>query len=77
MSWTVLAQGNGIRYISGIVAKRAPADALHVVRHLGCGPTRERHEQDSPRISAIDDQMTDAVSGVLVFRKARRNAKME
>ena len=38
-----------------------PRDPLDPARHLGGGAARERHQQDAPRIGAVDDQMGDAV----------------
>ena len=39
----------------------ASRDPLDPSRHLGGGAARERHQQNPPRIGAVDDQVRDAV----------------
>ena len=52
---------HGVGQHAGLVAHHPPADPLDPADHLACGPARERHQQDAPRIGAIDDQVGDPV----------------
>ena len=51
--------GQRVGHDAGIVAHHLARDALDPARHLGRGAARERHQQDPPRIGALDDQMRD------------------
>ncbi len=53
--------GQLIRHDGGIVAHDLAGNPLHALRHFGSRPTRECHQQDSPGIGAVDDQMGDAM----------------
>ncbi len=45
----------------GIVAEHFAGDAFDARGHFGGRPARECHQEDPPRIRAMDDQMRDAV----------------
>ena len=46
---------------AGLLAEDLARDPLDPFRHLGRGSPRERHQQDSARVRATDNQMGDAV----------------
>ena len=50
-----------IRRDAGIVADHLARNPLDAFRHLGGRAARECHEQDAPRVGAVDDQMGNAV----------------
>jgi hypothetical protein len=47
----------GIGQQAGLVAHRLPRDPLNPLCHFGCRPPRKCHEQDPPRIGAVDNQV--------------------
>ena len=51
----------GIGHHAGLVAHRLPRDPFNPLCHLGCRPPRKRHEQDPPRVGAVDDQVGNPV----------------
>ena len=54
---------------AGIVAQDLAGDPVDPFRHFGRGASRERHQQDSARVGAADDQMGDTVGeGVRLAR---------
>ena len=53
--------GHALGQDAGLVAQCLGADALGPPRHLGRGPAREGHKQDTARVGAVDDQMGDTM----------------
>ena len=53
--------GQRVGHDAGIVADHLAGDPLDPLRHLGSRAARKRHQQDAPRIGAVDDQMGHAM----------------
>ena len=53
--------GQCVGHDGGVVAEHLPADALDAARHFRGRTTGKGHEQNAPRIGAVDDQVRDAV----------------
>jgi hypothetical protein len=53
--------GQRVGHDVGALADHPSRDPLYPPRHLGGGAARERHQQNPPRIGAVDDQVGDAV----------------
>ena len=53
--------GQRIGHDVGALPHDASRDPLHPPRHLGGGAARERHQQNPPRIGAVDDQVRNAM----------------
>ena len=45
----------------GVIAHDLASDPFDPAGHFGRGPTRKRHQQDTARISTIEDEMRNAV----------------
>ena len=61
MPWNVPAQVNASVMIAGVVAHDLASDPFDAAGHLGRGPTRKRHQQDTARVGTIEDEVGDAV----------------
>jgi hypothetical protein len=60
-----------VRHDACIVAQDLPGDPFDPFRHFGRGASRERHQQDSARVGAADDEMGDTVGeGVRLARSS-------
>ena len=53
--------GQRVGHDAGALPHDASRDPLDPSRHLGGGAARKRHQQNPPRIGAVDDQVRDAV----------------
>ena len=64
--------GQRVRRRAGIVAHHLARDAFDPPGHLGRGAPGKRHQQDPPRVGALNDQMGHAVGEGVGFPRIPR-----
>ena len=77
MPWKVPAQASASVIDAGLVAHHLAGDPLDPAGHLGGGAARKRHQQDAPRVGAVDDQMGDAMGQRVGLAGARAGDHQE